>query len=134
MPWLKDLRSALGQYVQKVLQPAKPPLTPHGLPVPPFPPQPPGTLADVRARIQWAGRNRRLLVMGYRDMDGNQHAHRDVEPYSYRYRAKKDRHIPLFYAYCRLHNEIHCFKLQGITDCQIKDELFTPRQGWVVEF
>lgn len=133
MPWLPDFRKALSQYVEKVLSSNK--VDPDtGLLIPPFPPQRPTSLEDVKARIQWAGRNRRVVIVHYVDVHGVPHAHRDMEGYSYRYRAKQDRHVPLFYGWCRLHNEIHAMKLQGMTDVQFKDEAYTPRNGWPVEF
>jgi hypothetical protein len=140
MPFVRNVFQRARDYVQRVLgpspspSPGPSPAPEPGPPLPPFPNQRPTSLDDVKARIQWAGRNRRVLTIDYVDMDGVVHGHRDVEPYSYRYRAKKDAHIPLFYAYCRMHQEIHAFKLQGIRDVQFTADVFMPRNSWEVEF
>lgn len=80
-------------------------------------------------RIHFAGENRTLLYLSYNGQ------YRHVEPYSYRLSGKPE--FPggprtlLFYGYCRLHDEIHAFKLGKIKDMVTTNETFRPR--WEIE-
>lgn len=85
-------------------------------------------LPDVMARIQFAARQvppLRLLEV-YHDTP------RPSEPYSYRYRAKDDPHVPLLYVYCLKDHHIEAHKLQRIQDLQVTAVPYMPR--WPVEF
>jgi len=95
---------------------------------------PPAGLNDIMARIQWAGRQNppRMLRMSYQSKDSPMPQWRNVEPYSYRYRAKEDPHIPLFFGYCHKDQGIEAYKLQRIADIQITDKPFAPK--YEVEF
>lgn len=107
--------------------------------------------ATIKYRIQYAGQNHLLLFIKY----NNQWRH--VEPYSYRtsgtpnpaaaakYRQQVERArsdpstvIPprpkreiRFYGFCRIHDEIHSFKLERIEGCIVTDLTFQPR--WPIE-
>lgn len=95
---------------------------------------PPSGISDIMTRIQWAGRQSppRLLRMAYQSANSPVAQWRDVEPYSYRYRAKEDPNIPLFFGYCHKDHNIEAYKLQRIADIQVTDKTFNPR--WEVEF
>ncbi len=85
----------------------------------------------IRARIGQAGRLGVLLLLKYNGV------WRHCEPYSFRVRdlkTKKNqapRKAEFFFGYCRLHDEIHAFRMERIEGVYITDIKFTPR--WVVE-
>lgn len=88
-------------------------------------------LPTIRGRIGQAGRLGVLLLMKYNGV------WRHVEPYSFRIKTSESkkgaapRKTEFFYGYCRLHDEIHSFRMEKIEGLYITDEKFTPR--WVVE-
>lgn len=92
-------------------------------------PNAPLDMETLKYRIQYAGRNHLLLYLTYNDQP------RHVEPYSYRMRGKPKQpggpQTLLFFGYCRIHDSIHAFKLDGISSCVVTDQPFQPR--WTVE-
>jgi predicted DNA-binding transcriptional regulator YafY len=94
--------------------------------------EPPRSLAEVRQRIQVAGRNYRLLKMAYTAANAGGPTWRDVEPYSFRYRAKDEPWVPLFFGYCHKDASTEAYKLQRINHLQVTDKPFSPQ--WAVEF
>lgn len=133
------LRSRIKQLVldQLGLPPpgAPPPGTPPPPPPPPQPPQPPQysgpprSLAEVKERIQRAGRSRPPLLIRA-NYNGN---YRDIEVYSYRFRDKDNPAIPLLYVYCHKDQQIESWKLLKIQDLQITERPY-PAVRWDIEF
>lgn len=86
-------------------------------------------LPDVMARVQFAARQVPPLLLNevYHDTP------RRSEPYSYRYRAKEEPHVPLLYVYCHKDHNIEAHKLQRIQDLQVTAQPF-PAIRWPIEF
>jgi predicted DNA-binding transcriptional regulator YafY len=126
----------LREKVRKFLRLDEPSAAPSS--EPPAAPPPyygkPRSLEEIKARLQAAGSRRPpvLVRMYYRAEDAPSASWRDVEPYSYRYRAKEDPHVPLLYGYCHKDQQLEAFKLQRIEDLQVTNTPFQPR--WRVEF
>lgn len=89
--------------------------------------QGPATGIDViMYRIRFAARNRLLLWMKYQGAKSSAPTWRHVEPYSFRARANPGPQ-PLFYGWCRFHDEIHSFRIDRILDIHVTDRPFSPR-------
>jgi len=79
---------------------------------------------EILLRFQEGGRGRVLVLMLYNNV------WRHVEPYSFRFRAKGPN--PLMYGWCRVHNEIHSFRVDRVQGIGLTDERYAPR--FPVEF
>lgn len=101
--------------------PAAPPSQQQVAPAPTQAPMGPHDIATKEQLIHEAGRNLRMLEITY---DG---VSRLVEPYSFRMGP----YGRLFYGFCSIHDKIHSFKLEKITDIRISEFPFAPR--WEVE-
>jgi hypothetical protein len=127
-----DFMSRIKQLVKQQLgygQPPGPPAPPGAPPAAPEYQGPPRGLAEIKQRIQEAGRQQppKLLKLLYNNQ------WRDVEVYSYRFRDADDPHIPLLYAFdVTKDNQIEAYKLKKIQDLQVTGRPYQPR--WVVEF
>lgn len=90
-------------------------------PQPTLPQQGPATVAEKTALIHQAGRELKLLEIKYDGVD------RLVEPYSFRSGTTG----LLFFGHCSIHDRIHSFKLEKISDIKVSEFPFAPR--WEVE-
>lgn len=88
----------------------------------------PSSVADVEARIRWAGARWRILRATYHD------SARDLEPYSFRYRAAENQTVPLLYAYCHKDDATEAFRLDRFQALTITDRTYGPPGRWQNEF
>ncbi len=88
---------------------------------PEVPPTGPLDASNVIQMIHEAGRKMMLLQITY---DG---ISRLVEPYSFREKTTGR----LFYGFCSIHQRIHSFRPERVTQCEITKHPFSPR--WEIE-
>jgi hypothetical protein len=80
-------------------------------------------LATANLMVRQAGKQAVLLAVKYNGQ------WRHMEPYSFRRRSAGGE--PLFYAFCRLHDEIHSIYLSRVEGLMVTDIPFSPR--WPIE-
>ncbi len=82
-------------------------------------------------KITEGARNLKVLSIEYHEKDGSNEGRRFVEPYSMRDVGTEKE---AFFGFDIAKDGIRRFTVDRILDVQITDKIFTPRNGWVVEF
>lgn len=88
----------------------------------------PLTPETLKFRIRECARLKVLLLASYQAKHSPVPVFRMLEPYSYR--TKKNGQLYL-YCFCRLHNQVECFKLERFSAARVTSEPFTPQ--WPIE-
>jgi predicted DNA-binding transcriptional regulator YafY len=86
---------------------------------------------EILETISQAGKSHKVLLIEYRERDGSNDGDRLVEPYSMRdLNSVKE----AFFGFDIAKNGIRRFSTERIVRAEITNEVFSPRNGWAVEF